>query len=532
MKEVVDPESNKSGGSQFRSVLFRLILITAILSLVSSTALAYPEAVWITPVGGAYCGDEYPEWVRESYVLTTTLRETVSLEIEIHNDNNEPSPDDLELDIWTNDPSYTSYISCITVNGNLTSGWYSGTHQGVDGVYRNYTVGSIGAHSVKTLGITVVFSSDPPPDFQMHFDAHSHGGQWQTDQSRDATVASTVPAPYVVRIEVDQPEYVPPQDQFTVNVTVDPQSIAISAVQYDLYYNTSIVRAEWANPGPFLKQGGADTDVTVLTIDNEWDVEDKVGKITYAETTLGSGDGNLSSVNTSGTITTICFYAIGEVNTSSYMNFGDVMISGPDKLNVPCCITTTCANKDPVAVAKSMHRISNVASRFQCFATLCCCDSHGGGDAGAGETITYVRWDFGEGEYETSQDMGDCQKHHEYITWNWVGGETGHYVNFTAYLTVMDGGCPPGSNTTSVKVAVYIAGDTNGDGKVDICDAACVGKRYGRTAIGPTATCGYYWTDPQADEADLNNDNRVSTIDLMIVGTNWNRLAYSPYIQE
>ena len=95
-----------------------------------------------------------------------------------------------------------------------------------------------------------------------------------------------------------------------------------------------------------------------------------------------------------------------------------------------------------------------------------------------------------------------------------------------------DDGCPPRSNTTSVEVVVYIAGDTNGDGKVDICDAAYVGKRYGQTAIGPTATCGYYWTDPQADEADLNNDNRVSTIDLMIVGTNWNHLAYAPYIQD
>jgi hypothetical protein len=335
----------------------------------------------------------------------------------------------------------------------------------------------------------------------------------------------------VVQIGVDQPEYVPPQGQFIVNITVDPRSIAISAVQYDLYYNTSIVRAEWANPGPLLKQDGADTVVIVLTIDNEWDVEDMVGKVSYAETTLGSG-GNLPSVNTSGTITAICFSAIGAVGTSSYLDFGDVGISNPNKLDVPCCIPMICDNEDPVAVVESRYRVSNTASTFQCFAALCCCNSHEGCDAGAGETITYVRWDFGDGEYETSQDMGDCQKHHEYMTWNWVGGEAGHYVNFTAYLTVGDDGCPPGSNTTSVEVVVYIAGDTNGDGKVDICDAACVGKRYGQTAIGPTATCGYYWTDSQADEADLNNDNRVSTIDLMIVGTNWNHLAYPPYIQE
>ena len=512
-------------------MLFRLILLTAALSLISSTALAGLETVWVMPVGGTYHGDEYLEWVRESYILTTTLSETSSFEIEIHNDNNEPSPDDLELDIWINDPSYTSCISCITVNGNPTSGWYAGTHQGINGAYRNYTVGSIPARSVKTLCIAAVFSADLPPDFQMHFDAHN--GLWQTDQSRDATVATTVPAPYVVQINIDQPICMYPSDRFTVNITVDPHGIAISAVQYDLYYNTSVVWAECANPGPLLKQNGVDTDVVVLTIDNEWDVANRVGKITYAETTLGSGDGNLPSVNTSGTITAIRFLAIGAVDMSSYLNFGDVGISGPDKLDVPCCVATICDNRVPLAVAESRHRVNNVASKFQCEAILCPCISHGGGDISwKGNNITYIRWDFGDGAYETSQDMGDCQKHHEYMTWNWVGGETGHYVNFTAYLTVGDDGCPPGSNSTSVEVVVYIAGDTNGDGIVNVFDAACVGKHWGQMATRPARTCGYLWTDPQADGADLNNDNEVDTIDAMIVGTNWNYLAYPPYYQE
>ena len=451
MKEIVDPESNKSGGSRFRSVLFRLILITAALSLVSSIALACPEPLRITPVGGVYHGDEYPEWIRESYVLTTTLSETASFEIEIQNDNNESSPCDLCLDIRINDPAYTSYITCIAVNGKSTSGWYTGTHQGTDGIYRNCTVGSIGAHSSRTLCITVAFSGDSPPDFQMHFDAHN--AQWRTDQSRDATVS----APYVVQIGIDQPEYVPPQEQFIVNVTVDPQNIAISAVQYDLYYNTSIVWAEWANPGQFLKQNDADTVVIVLSIDNRWDIENMVGKIAYAETTLGSGDGNLPSVNTSGTITTICFSAIGEVNTSSYLKFGDVKISNPDKLDVLNCSVDICENKLPVAIAKSLHRVSNVASRFQCEAVLCCCNSHGGGDTGTGETITYVRWDFGDGRYGTRCGLHGCERSHTYTTWNWIGGATGHYVNFTAYLTVMDGGCPPLSDTTAVEVVVYIS---------------------------------------------------------------------------
>ena len=78
----------------------------------------------------------------------------------------------------------------------------------------------------------------------------------------------------------------------------------------------------------------------------------------------------------------------------------------------------------------------------------------------------------------------------------------------------------------------YIAGDANGDGVVDVFDAACVGKHWGQSATGPTETCSYYWVDPQADGADLNNDRDVDTLDMMIVGTNWNHLAYPPYYYE
>jgi len=336
-----------------------------------------------------------------------------------------------------------------------------------------------------------------------------------------------------VAIGIEQPDFVDPQSQFTVNITVDPQANDISAVQYDLYYNTSVVWAEWANPGMFLKQAGADTDVTVLAIENSWDVSGHTGKISYAETILRSG-GVLPSVNTSGVLTTIHFSAIGARGACSYFNLSDVLIADPDKGPVDCtinnCGVTIYDNIPPVANGTSMHRVSNVASKFQCFAILCPCLSHGGGDTWKGNNITYIRWDFGDGEYGTSEGVDPCEdKEHEYTTWNWNG--TG-YDPFIVYLTVRDDGDPQLSNTTEVEVVVYIAGDTNGDGVVDIFDAACVGKHWGQAATGPAGTCGYLWTDLQADEADLNNDNEVDTIDAMIVGTNWNHLAYPPYIKE
>ncbi|MEA3324917.1 MAG: DUF3344 domain-containing protein, partial [Euryarchaeota archaeon] len=338
-------------------------------------------------------------------------------------------------------------------------------------------------------------------------------------------------------IAIEQPDFVDPQSQFTINITVDPMGNEVSAVQYDLYYNTSVVWAEWANPGSFLNRSGP-TDVTVLSIDNTWNVASHTGRISYAETTLGSG-GVLPSVNTLGVLTKIHFSAIGERGTYSYMDIRDALASDPLKQPVELvmedCGVKIYDNIPPVANASSKYHVSNVASKFQCFAALCCCNSHGGWENNSewkGNNITYVRWDFGDGQYGTSEGLEDCQKHHEYTTWNW-NEVTEEYDPFIAYLTVRDDGEPQLSNTTQVEVMVYIAGDTNDDGVVDILDAACVGKHYGQEANNnPPLNCTPYWTDEQADMADLNNDNMVTTIDLMIVGTNWNHLAYPPYIQE
>ena len=192
---------------RLKNALVRIILIAAVLSLIPTIALADPEAVSIIPVGSVYHGDGYPEWIKESYVLTTAMSGTVSFDIEIHNDNIKPSPDDFLLEIWINDSSYTPYISNITVDGNQTSGWYAGKHQGINGAYRNYMVGSIGAHSIETLNIMVLFSGDVPADLQMHFDAHNH--HWQTKQSHDATVVQTAPAEPPVQPPAEVPAMMP-----------------------------------------------------------------------------------------------------------------------------------------------------------------------------------------------------------------------------------------------------------------------------------------------------------------------------------
>lgn len=65
------------------------------------------------------------------------------------------------------------------------------------------------------------------------------------------------------------------------------------------------------------------------------------------------------------------------------------------------------------------------------------------------------------------------------------------------------------TNSTSQKVVIWIAGDTNGDGNVNIVDASIVGLKW-----GTKDAC-----------ADLNNDGTVNIIDASIIGLNWNKKA-------
>jgi hypothetical protein len=109
-------------------------------------------------------------------------------------------------------------------------------------------------------------------------------------------------------------------------------------------------------------------------------------------------------------------------------------------------------------------------------------------------------------------------------------------VPFDVQLEVTDDGCPELTNTTNFTIDVYIAGDANGDGEVNILDAVWVGKHWRETCSGDIQNpipdyCGdcngYLWgAETQKDGADLNNDCEVNILDAVIVGANWRHVAW------
>jgi hypothetical protein len=120
------------------------------------------------------------------------------------------------------------------------------------------------------------------------------------------------------------------------------------------------------------------------------------------------------------------------------------------------------------------------------------------GSSSSGSIISYT-WNFGD----STNGTGVAPKH-TYLTYRWNGTA---YKPYTVNLTVTDNGGL--TNMTSAFVTIWITGDANGDGKVNIMDASVIGLK---------------WNTADAC-ADLNNDGKVNIIDASIIGLNWGKVA-------
>lgn len=308
--------------------------------------------------------------------------------------------------------------------------------------------------------------------------------------------------------------------QFDVNITVNPKGLPVYAVQYELTYNTSVLRPESQEKRAFI----GTHDDTLVVVNNISD-----GKLVYAETRKGPG-----AVKEPGTLTSIRFIPIGNWGDISDLNLSDVIIVNPEGTQYnPLEIinaSVTLNNTPPVSVLTTMHRITNAGPGTVSLSACKSYDPNALEPAGnsIGRNITRVRWVFGDGQSEIREGDFDeiCYIEHKYSSWNWLGESNGHYEHFNASITITDDGCPGLNDTTYLDIAVYISGDTNGDGWVNIHDAVRAGKHFGESCQ-QGAVCGEYkWGNAEADGTDLNNDGTVNIQDTVIIGTHWGHTAW------
>jgi hypothetical protein len=306
-----------------------------------------------------------------------------------------------------------------------------------------------------------------------------------------------------------------------VNITVNPKGLPVYAVQYELTYNTGVLRPESQEKRAFL--GTCDDTLVIVNIISE-------GKLVYAETRKGPG-----AVKEPGTLTSIRFIPVGNWGDISNLNLSAVIIVNPEGMQYnPLEIinaSVTLNNTPPVSVLTTMHRINNAGP---CAVSLSACKSYdpnalepAAGNS-TGRNITRIRWVFGDGQSEIREGSFDeiCYIEHKYSSWNWLGESNGHYEPFKASITITDDGCPGLNDTAYLDIAVYMQGDTNGDGWVIIHDAVRAGKHFGESCQQGAASGEYKWCNAEADGTDLNNDGVVNIQDTVIIGTHWGHTAW------
>jgi hypothetical protein len=362
------------------------------------------------------------------------------------------------------------------------------------GVWNSYT-GATELGIAETNVRTDLKAADNTASFQSHIPDGGTAGDYM-EASNAFLVVKTAKG----RVEVVAPdECIGLSKQFDVMINVT-SVVPVYGVEYELNFDPTVIHAEWQNEGAFLKQGGATTNVYINTIDNS------AGKVRFAVTRTGTETG----ATVPGTLATVHFTTV-QMGASTELILNSVKASDPaaqeiDLGEIPD-IVDVCNNVPPVAAAKCLFNYNNVGTKYMSKTYF---DGSASTDDGS---ITNYRWYFGDGNYGTGVTYD-----HTYGSWNW-NTSTDRYDPFKVILTVEDDGTPMMDNSITIPVNVYIAGDANGDGKVDILDATIVGLEWGKE------TTDYWDGNERGDKADLNNDREVDIFDAVIIGANWGHTA-------
>ena len=269
---------------------------------------------------------------------------------------------------------------------------------------------------------------------------------------------------------------------FMVNISADPAGFETYGAQFDLNYLSSKINATKIEKGPFLTQDGAASLIAIQECNNN------ISQCSYGESRASVANG----VTTPGILAKITFRA--DVAGVVPLNLSNVILADPSASmieDITISNGTVTIRIPPVPICgPDKLTCENVGAPVQ---------FNGSASFAPEGIIVSYRWEFGDG----TTIEGIAPKH-IYTSYRWNGSA---YLPFIVNLSVTDNyGI---TNTSSQKVVIWLSGDLNGDGKVNIIDLSLLGKRWGGS-------------DPCAD---LNNDGTVNIIDLTLLGKNWGKTA-------
>ena len=287
--------------------------------------------------------------------------------------------------------------------------------------------------------------------------------------------------------------FMKPNETAVTNIMINNVS-NLGVADISLYFEPSVVHV--------ISATNSDFDVFYPVINNTRGIVRAGG--------MDDGDGLYGDVK----FADVTLEAVGNHDETSALNLSinELKESGLPETSISATVDngTVFLNLPPVAVPISMHLHNNVGSVYPCKAFF---NAYASYDPD-GDGITNYNWFFGDGDSGEGIMTDHVYSIHK---WNWTG-----YEPFNVSLTVNDG--KGLANTTIVRVNVYIAGDANNDGMVDIFDAVTIGLEWDEEA----EFCGNIWwyNNPRGDKADLNNDKIVDIFDGAMVGANWDHTAW------
>ena len=299
---------------------------------------------------------------------------------------------------------------------------------------------------------------------------------------------TTIPASATTIISIENAFMMPGENTVTSIMINNVSNLGVADI--NLTFDPSVVHV--------LSAGNSDFDFFHALIDNSTGVV-RMGGIDY-------GDGLNGDIK----LAEITLKAVGNHGEATTLGakINELKEAGAIETSIPATEDngTAFINIPPVAIAIPMHSYNIVGNIYVCKAVFNGSNSYDPD----GDAITNYSWDFGDG-YSDEGRMTE----HIYSTYNYNG--TG-YEPFNLSLTVTDSGGL--TNTTITQINVFIAGDANGDGVVDIFDGVMVGLEWGKKCTDSS------WTAAQSDKADLNNDCVIDIFDGVIVGANWEEVAW------
>jgi parallel beta-helix repeat protein len=285
-----------------------------------------------------------------------------------------------------------------------------------------------------------------------------------------------------------------------VNATTGERNTSIAGIETKLTYNASRLTATEVRTATYLTKDGAKSFTPASEIDN------KTGTVSYAEARTAS-----TGVSGSGELAFVKFVA--SENTSILLNeslsigFTDVRVSSPNSTAIatktqPATLEVV-SNQPPALEAEISTEVNNAGAPIQIEITAN--DMDGTIDSFTLRTSQSTEQVKINNTTQSSITVSGQISLQQAI---WNNSANGYEPQNVTVLVTDE---KDAVSKVNLSVIVYIPGDTDGDGAVNIFDAVRIGQRWQVSSD----EAGY------SSAADLNNDGTIDIFDATLVGQNW-----------